>query len=308
MHWHNFYAHGKLLLTAEYFVLDGAQALALPTRLGQTLRVKPNTEASDQVHWKSLDEHNKAWFEGHFDLKNKVVLETTDQEVAIRLQTIFEAISKQRPDFWIHQKGGAFETKLEFPRNWGLGTSSTLISNIARWANINPYQLLWDTFGGSGYDIACAEASGSILYQRIENGAAVEDISFHPTFQKQLYFVYLGKKQNSREGIKRYRERVKKSAHLLLEVNNLTQAFFKAKTLGEFNKLIDIHEALVARMIDLPRAKSLYFKDYWGEIKSLGAWGGDFVLATSDRQEKGTKNYFNEKGFPVVLNYDSVIL
>jgi mevalonate kinase len=39
----DFYSHGKLLITSEYAVLDGAKALALPTRLGQKLSVSKNT-------------------------------------------------------------------------------------------------------------------------------------------------------------------------------------------------------------------------------------------------------------------------
>ena len=34
---HNFYSPGKLMLTGEYLVLDGASSLALPTMLGQSL-------------------------------------------------------------------------------------------------------------------------------------------------------------------------------------------------------------------------------------------------------------------------------
>ena len=34
---------------------------------------------------------------------------------------------------------------------------------------MNPYILLFDTFGGSGYDIACAEAEGPVLYQLLED-------------------------------------------------------------------------------------------------------------------------------------------
>ena len=30
-----FYSNGKLLITGEYVVLDGAKALALPTKFGQ---------------------------------------------------------------------------------------------------------------------------------------------------------------------------------------------------------------------------------------------------------------------------------
>jgi len=39
----SFYGNGKLLLSAEYFVLDGAVALALPTKLGQSLHVQENS-------------------------------------------------------------------------------------------------------------------------------------------------------------------------------------------------------------------------------------------------------------------------
>ena len=35
-----FRSNGKLLVSAEYLVLDGAEALAFPTRLGQTLSVE----------------------------------------------------------------------------------------------------------------------------------------------------------------------------------------------------------------------------------------------------------------------------
>ena len=35
-----FYSHGKLLITGEYLVLDGAKALAVPTVFGQDLSVK----------------------------------------------------------------------------------------------------------------------------------------------------------------------------------------------------------------------------------------------------------------------------
>ena len=51
-----FYSHGKLLISAEYAVLDGAKALALPTKLGQRLQVtKTNTE---YILWKSFDYQN----------------------------------------------------------------------------------------------------------------------------------------------------------------------------------------------------------------------------------------------------------
>jgi mevalonate kinase len=35
-----FYSNGKLLITGEYLVLDGATAFALPTKIGQNLIVE----------------------------------------------------------------------------------------------------------------------------------------------------------------------------------------------------------------------------------------------------------------------------
>lgn len=37
----SFKSNGKLLLTGEYLVLDGAVALALPTKMGQIMTVEP---------------------------------------------------------------------------------------------------------------------------------------------------------------------------------------------------------------------------------------------------------------------------
>jgi len=36
-------------------------------------------------------------------------------------------------------------------------------------------------------------------------------------------------------------------------------------------------------------------------MKSLGAWGGDFVLATSQASEEETRKYFGQKGFTTVF-------
>ena len=47
-----FYSHGKLLISAEYAVLDGALALALPTKFGQSLSVKSNSD--NTILWNSI--------------------------------------------------------------------------------------------------------------------------------------------------------------------------------------------------------------------------------------------------------------
>ena len=44
-------------------------------------------------------------------------------------------------------------------------------------------------------------------------------------------------------------------------------------------------------------------RDYEGQIKSLGAWGGDFILAAGP---VNSKKYFYDKGYNTVLNYKEI--
>ncbi len=301
---HQFHANGKLLISGEYFVLDGAIALALPTKFGQSLQIY---SATKDLHWKSFDADQQCWFEAQFDFEDFTCFKSTDESTSNRLTEILNAVRKQAPDFLKKSTGLIVETLLTFPKNWGLGTSSTLIYAIAKWAGIDPFVLLADTFGGSGYDIACAGVDQAILYQRKSGEPTFETCTFNPLFKEQLYFVYLGKKQNSREGIARYRERVKEQPFLINTISGLTKEILHAKSIGDFEHCIKEHERMISASLDLPRAKTLYFDDYAGEVKSLGAWGGDFVLVTSQQSVEKTQDYFNQKGFDICLPYKQMI-
>jgi hypothetical protein len=92
------------------------------------------------------------------------------------------------------------------------------------------------------------------------------------------------------------------------DISQLTHAFLLCNTLKDFEKLIYEHERLVASIIELPRAKALYFNDFPGEIKSLGAWGGDFVMAASDLDTDEIQQYFQSKGFNIFLKYEDIVL
>lgn len=301
-----FHAHGKLLLTAEYFVLDGAMALAIPVKYGQSLTVSKNKN-DENLHWQSFDDKGNCWFEAIFQKDNFEIINHNDAAVANRLQSILKEIKKRNPQ--LPTANCQLRTDLTFPRNWGLGTSSTLIYLLAKWGGIDPFDLQFKTFGGSGYDIACAGAEGPILYELKNKKPVIEKCGFNPDFSDQLFFIYLGKKQDSRKGIKLYAEKNKKiKSDLIQEISALTHSFLKANHLNDFEKLIGEHENIISNYIGLEKAKDLYFKDYWGEIKSLGAWGGDFVMATSDRPQKETHAYFNEKGFDVFLPYKDMVL
>ena len=298
-------ANGKLLFSAEYFVLDGALALALPTSRGQifTFEIVPD---SNFIFWKSYDEKNQLWFDAVFSMEKLEATQTNNIEISNRLTQILRAVRELNISFFEKNKGAKVESRLTFPRNWGLGTSSTLIYAIAKWANVNPFILLEKTFGGSGYDIACAGTERSIFYQIKNKKPTWEECDFLPPFADQLYFIFLGKKQNSRDGIRHYRK-IKKQPFLLEKISKLSQQMLASTSLSDFEKIINAHENLISKTLHLQKVKDLHFKDYWGSVKSLGAWGGDFVLATSDRTEAETKLYFNKKGFEVFLKYKDLI-
>ena len=147
----SYHSHGKFLLTGEYLVLKGALALALPLKLGQSLEVVQLEIDNNQIHWEAWQPKGK-WFSVIINPETLEIIDCDDQSKAEKLVQILKAVKQLNPVAF--NDGLHFETHLDFDPNWGLGSSSTLIANLARWANVNPYELLKLTFGGSGYDIA----------------------------------------------------------------------------------------------------------------------------------------------------------
>lgn len=301
-----YHSHGKLLLTGEYVVLDGALSLGLPAKYGQGLTVRATTAPG--LRWRSLDHKQQVWFETTIsiaeltDSSRNTAAKPTTRETLVN---ILREAQKLQPGFLEDIAGYDVTTQLEFPREWGLGSSSTLLNNIAQWAGIDPYALLWNAFGGSGYDIACAQGHGPLLYELKNTLPKVQPVAFDPPFKEQLHFVYLNKKQNSREGIANYRSKSINTAPLVAAISKITEAVVVCTELQEFEALLLKHEQLLAKTLELPRIQEQLFPDFSGCIKSLGAWGGDFILATGGN---ATKSYFEKKGFPTVLSYAKLVL
>lgn len=303
-----FFGHGKLLLSGEYFVLDGADALALPTKLGQSLSVRYSSSFEPKLNWKSYDCHGKLWFEANFEFWRFNILDENPSDDMVELQKLLRQARSQNSHFLRDDIDVYVETVLDFPRDWGLGSSSTLIYNLAQWAYVSPFELLFKTQGGSGYDIACAQSEGPILYKKNSTGPQWSQTVFNPSFKEQLYFVHLGKKQNSRKAIEYYNKMRPYAPEVISTLSSITTDLVKCETLSEFEFLIRAHELFVSKTLDLVPAKTEYFSDYWGEVKSLGAWGGDFVLVTSHKDQSETMKYFEDKGFNVVIPYRELIM
>ena len=303
-----FYGHGKLLLTGEYFVLDGAQSLALPTTVGQSLQVKYSPSFSPKLYWKSFDVTGKLWFESVFEFWRFEILNDNPRPEEFVLQKILRQARKQNPHFLRDNLDVHVETNLGFPMDWGLGSSSTLVHNMAQWAYVSPFELQFETYGGSGYDVACAQSDGPIFYSKNSGGPKWSPTIFNPSFKENLYFVYRGKKQDSRKAIEYYNSLRPIDNGIILSISDITNEISTTTNLKEFEFLIGAHEKIVAQALDLRPVKEELFSNYWGEVKSLGAWGGDFLLVTSDRPAHETKKYFAELGHDIFIPYKDLIL
>ena len=300
----HFQAHGKFLLTGEYLVLKGAMALALPLKLGQSMTIE--TVCTPPLQWNAY-KPDGPWFSVTLNPKTLEIIDCDDSAKAEKLAQILQAVKQLNPSAF--EESLHFETHLDFNPEWGLGSSSTLIANLARWAEVNPYELLKMTFGGSGYDIACAAAEQPIYYQIVDEQPRTKTIDFNPPFAENLFFVYQGQKQSSSKEIKAF---LAKANPIDLQkdieaVSEISRAVPKCQNLDEFGLLMQCHERIIARCIGQEPVQKR-FPDFEGVLKSLGAWGGDFILAATPWDESQVKAYFKGKGLEVVFGYKELVL
>lgn len=297
-----YFSHGKVLLTAEYAVLDGVKALALPTLKGQSLKVKETS--TETIVWKAYTHDHNCWIDVVFDFNFSCIeAHETSKEVIEKLTTILIVLDHLSPQF---QKNGLeINTYLDFPQNWGLGSSSTLINNLAQWLNINPYELLEKTLGGSGYDIAAAQSKSPLFYTRKVFTPIIETVPFCPSFNDRLYFVHLNQKRNSQEAILNYMKRASLSTSIKKRLEKIGEELVHCASQKEFNLLLHEHEHLTKEFLGEATVQERLFPDFKGQIKSLGAWGGDFILASGN---EATPDYFQAKGYSTIINYTHFIL
>ena len=335
-------SNGKFLLTGEYLVLKGATALALPLKKGQSLEAEtldsndnliywdafyrttdngqqstvPEPVEGTHLHFDKLSDRNanshSHWFSAVLDKNDFSIKSTDDKEKAERLSDILSKAKTLNGNIFTEAHDYKFSTHLDFDPQWGLGSSSTLINNIAEWAEINPYKLLDSTFKGSGYDIACAKSNNPIFFRIMKDNPHsisqnIEAANFDPSFKDNLYFVYHGHKQNSAREIKAFLSKNKNFDKEIKAISEISEAIPNIQTLRDFCYFIKIHEEITAACLEQKRLKK-YFNDFEGEIKSLGAWGGDFFLVATEWDEQKVKKYFDSKELNIVFKYQDIVL
>lgn len=293
----DYYASGKLMLFGEYLILKGSPCLAIPLKYGQKMQVENSKE--NRINWTS-HVNGTVWFSGRFT-QDLDVIETTDLAKAAIITDLLKIIKTQKP--FLFDTGLHFKMDADFLLEWGFGSSSSLISCLAQWGGIDPYFLLEKSFGGSGYDVACAVAKTPVVYE-MESRQTIPVYLF-PKITSKVLFIYSGNKQNSHKEISRFNsleiapDLVKKMKDIILTATRSTQ-------IDVFENCILESEQLLSEILGLPTIKESKFANYPFFIKSLGAWGGDFFMATY-RKEKEARDYFSNLGYSIQFNYAELI-
>ncbi len=297
-----FKSNGKLLITSEYLVMKGAMALAVPAKLDQELNVTSTN--TDFIYWKSFDKENQIWYEEKFFLKGgSLIYHGKKNKISDLIVSLFDYIHRfNNPKKSI---GNEFIWKLNFDRNWGLGSSSTLINNLSKWAKVNPYNLLFSVFSGSGYDIACCDKTNPIIFQKKDDYISFSNTTFKPNFLNNLFLVFLNKKQNTQKSIQNFLKTDGSFIDEINQINDIVHRIQNVKDLTAFESLIVRHEKIIANILNMQTIQNEKFAQYnYGVIKSLGSWGGDFVLVTGDERNMG---YFREKGYNTIKKISDLL-
>lgn len=292
------------MITGEYLVLHGAKALALPTKLGQHLTLRTAGPQEHWIKWAAKDHDGSVWLESKFADRDELQKAAQNEKLAAWLWWI-----TKYGDFFKSNVSYDFESKLDFDRQWGLGSSSTTIANLAKITKVEPSFLLEETDGGSGYDIAVAMQAHALTYKlRTANKASSKEfreVKWNPPFADSLFFAYQGNKSDTSKALGDYAQRPEPSRADIDAISSITNKVLACDSLLEFNELIAEHESIVGSVLGAKPIKQTLYHDFQGAIKSLGSWGGDFLLVTGE--ESYVKEYFNQKGLNTILKFQEII-
>ncbi|MFM9060850.1 MAG: hypothetical protein ACKOQP_04195 [Bacteroidota bacterium] len=289
---------GKILLSGEYLVLDGATALGLVSRLGQSITVQRADDTQPgTLEWTALDHQGMPWLWADFILESGHRHGTGDssnhpekkrllhwlqaaEDLARAVKTPGQHTSPDHDAY-----GLRVTTRLDFPRRWGLGSSSTLLALLAGWKGVDARELYSRVQNGSGYDLEIALQGQSILYQKERR--VVRAVEFRPPAGSLLRLVDPGSKQVSSLEVSRYRNLdQERRKNAVPRVSQISEALAECPPIQTMLDLFSEHDILLEKVLGQPCLHALQGHGFPGRLKSLGAWGGDLFLAASDQPQK----------------------
>lgn len=281
----SYFAPGKIMLTGEYLVMNGFDSFAFPTKMGQWLDVyefDTPDELSDFIVFQAKDFQDNVWFETKLLLPDFQPIEIHHVENILvnRLCGIFKLAEN---DFWTSGRSFRLETRLEFNRVWGLGSSSTLVKLMSDFLNVDPFKIQFEIFGGSGYDVAIAKLQKPLLYWLTSDEMNWNYWKLNAELTEKWFVVFYGKKMDSRSSLANVQDELNQIA----EDDFYTAQFDKilnntkvATDLISLESSLEMYQMLLSQSLMLPTPYELLGikPTNKGLCKWLGAWGGDMIL------------------------------
>ncbi len=233
------------------------------------------------------------------------IISTNSEERAHFILNILKKARELNPLFFHKNPSFHIITQLEFDPDWGWGSSSSLIVNLARWVKISPFKLHKLVSRGSGYDIAAALSNQPILFRKTELKNFYRETTVKDTLTENSYFIYLKHKKNTEQELMHLDGSYFNNSKLDT-ITEITLSLLNEDDTRKIHHLLHQHEEIISSLIGKPSVQSLYFSDFPGTIKSLGAWGGDFIMAFTEESYSSVKEYFASKGYPVIFKWKEI--
>ncbi len=280
-----YFAPGKILLAGEYTVLLGLEAMALPVKDGQWLEFfeyKTPEGQSDMLRFQALDEKGAVWLQFAYDLNTMQAHAEQNSESAA-----FESVLQRvPPDFWKPNTSYRLETRLEFGRNTGLGSSSTFISLMSQCFHLDPQKLQKDIFNGSGYDVAIATLGKPLTFWRKDGEAHFRAWKWDPQWSEDWHVVFLGEKVNSRKSASALipqLEEILNEPFYAQQFERVLSIVRDSEHTASIEAALEMFQLLMAQLLELQTPYKHFNLNpvKQGLCKWLGAWGGDMLLVNT---------------------------
>ena len=275
------------MLCGEYAVTIGVEALALPVSLGQWMYVWEfdSPGGGDRLIWEAKEKDGSTWLNESFALPLETMEAETEKssERDRSREVLHSMLSMVAEGFWKPGKSYRIETQLEFDCSSGLGSSSTMVANFARFAGLDAQKVQQKVLGGSGYDVAVAELGKGLVFWKNAEVANWDAWKLSADLTSKWKIVFLGKKQNSRNALADVKGKlmeIEKDDFLMHQLQQVCAAVKMANQVPMLEAGLEMWQAILAMSLGLetPYQHFKFQPTKGGLCKWLGAWGGDMLL------------------------------
>ena len=266
----------------------------------------------DRLIWEAKEKDGNTWLNESFALPLEAMEAETEKssERDRSREVLHSMLSMVTEGFWKTGKSYRIETQLEFERSSGLGSSSTMVANFARFAGLDAQLVQQKVFGGSGYDVALAELGKGLVFWKNGEVANWDKWSLSSDLTSKWKIVFLGKKQNSRSALSDVKAKLtamKNDDFLMRQLQQVCAAVKLADQVPMLEAGLEMWQAILAMSLELETPYQHFkFQPLKGGLcKWLGAWGGDMLLINdvfAESEQDALKKFQTVSWNDIILN------